>query len=91
MHYETMKGVNDLVSELKVMNVQFTNVVSRQDKLEDKHVKLEDKVNEIKNTQEGFKPFIKLVESINTRIWVLLLGGIVSMGGAVYMLMSKIG
>lgn len=88
MHYEAVKVMTEVATELRVTNSQFANISERQDKLENRLDKISDKTNELKNTQEGFRPFIDLVKSINNRIWFLLIGGIGTMAFVVW---SKLG
>lgn len=86
MHYETMKSVNDLVSELRVTNANMNTVLKEQDDQKTINESFRKDISEIKQTQAGFRPFIKMVESINLRIWFLILGGLGSMAFMVYSL-----
>lgn len=84
MHFETMRAVNDLVSELKVTNANMATVLKEQDDQKSINELFRKDISDIKQTQAGFKPFIKMVESINMRIWFLILGGLGSMAFMVY-------
>lgn len=67
MHHETIKALNDLVSEMRVQSSKFDTVINQQNKQEHIIERFRDELEAVKQTQAGFMPFIDMMKSIKFR------------------------
>ena len=86
MHNETMKNISSLVTALEVQSSKFDAIIEQHNKHDDTIEKLRGEIVTLKETQASFKPFIDIVQSINQKVWFMLLTGIASIIGLAWTL-----
>lgn len=90
MHHETIKSINELVTVVKVQNEKLDITMKYQDKQEKINDEFRNQIQEITKVQAGFKPFIDMMKSINQKVWGMIIGGIASMIGLIWMLSNSV-
>lgn len=88
MHVELMKGVGDLCAQLKVLEVQYRESISRQHEMRDVLREHAEKIEAMRINQAGNEYFINLVKTINRNIILALVAAATSAGGAMFVILK---
>lgn len=97
-HDETLGAIRDMTAkigdvakEISVSNSHNTHMATDVKRIEDNQKDLGKRVNAIEKNQESFRPYVKLMEQINARMWFVMIGVIGTGVMIAYKLATSVG
>lgn len=90
MHTELMRGVHELCSQLKVLEVQYREAINRQSEMFGQLKEHGAKIEEMRIAQASNEYFISLVKSINRNVMFAMFAAVAGGGTTIAAIMGKI-
>lgn len=80
-HDETLAAIRDMTEkvgdvarEISLSNSNNVHMATDVRRIEENQKDLGKRVNGLEKNQESFRPYVRLMEQINTRMWVVMIG-----------------
>lgn len=86
MYTETIKSINESVIAVKVLTEKLDMTIKYQEEQKKVNESYDERIRNLEMNQASFRPFVDMMKSINQKVWGMIIGGLASMLGLVWII-----